>query len=68
MRRGVAAAAAAAILTRAPAPGLTKIATDNQPASIVRELEEMSRAYIRPKVRRRLVDEEWNEYSRRVSC
>jgi replication fork clamp-binding protein CrfC len=29
--------------------GLTKIATDNQPASIVRELEEMSRAYIRPK-------------------
>ena len=33
------------------AAGLTKIATDNQPASIVRELEEMSRAYIRPKAR-----------------
>jgi hypothetical protein len=36
---------------RRAAPGLTKIATDNQPASIVRELEEMSRAYIRPKAR-----------------
>jgi hypothetical protein len=33
----------------APRAGLTKIATDNQPASIVRELEEMSRAYIRPR-------------------
>jgi GTPase SAR1 family protein len=30
-------------------PGITKIATDNQPQSIVRELEDMSRAYIRPK-------------------
>ena len=36
-------------LTLVDMPGLTKIATDNQPASIVRELEEMSRAYIRPK-------------------
>jgi len=36
-------------LTLVDMPGLTKIATDGQPASIVRELEEMSRAYIRPK-------------------
>ena len=34
-------------LTLVDMPGLTKIATDNQPASIVKELEDMSRAYIK---------------------
>lgn len=29
-------------------PGLTKIATDNQPPSIVKELDDLSRAYIKP--------------------
>ena len=36
-------------LTLVDMPGITKIATDNQPQSIVRDLEEMSRAYVRPK-------------------
>ena len=34
-------------LTLVDMPGLTKIATDGQPYSIVRELEDMSRAYIK---------------------
>ena len=34
-------------LTLVDMPGLTKIATDGQPQSIVRELEDMSRAYIK---------------------
>ena len=34
-------------LTLVDMPGLTKIATDNQPLSIVRELEDMSRHYIK---------------------
>ena len=34
-------------LTLVDMPGLTKIATDSQPHSIVRELEDMSKAYIK---------------------
>jgi len=34
-------------LTLVDMPGLTKIATDGQPQSIVRELEDMSKAYIK---------------------
>ena len=36
-------------LTIVDMPGLTKISTDGQPTTIVRDLEEMARAYIKPR-------------------